>query len=51
MKLELDLELDDECAGQIRMSGSDVITKNNKRVPIKEKRLLCLSQKPAIKRT
>ena len=29
------LELDDKCAGQIRMSGSDVIAKNNKRVPVK----------------
>ena len=29
------LELDDKCAGQIRMSGSDVIAKNNKWVLIK----------------
>ena len=36
MKSELwYLELDDKCAGQIRMSRSDVIAKNNKWVPIK----------------
>ena len=29
------LELDDKCAGQIRMSGSDVIAKKNKWVPVK----------------
>ena len=29
------LELDDKCAGQIRMNGSDIIAKNNKWVPIK----------------
>ena len=29
------LESDDKCTGQIRMSGSDVIAKNNKWVLIK----------------
>ena len=29
------LELDDKCAGQLRMSGSDIIAKNNKWVSIK----------------
>ena len=29
------LGLDDKCAGQIRMSGKDVIAKNNKWGPIK----------------
>ena len=28
------LELDDKCAGQIRMSRSDVIAKNNEWVPV-----------------
>ena len=30
-----DKELDDKCAGKLRMSGSDIIAKNNKWVPIK----------------
>ena len=30
------LELDDKCAGQIRMSASDVIAKNKKWVPVKK---------------
>ena len=29
------LELNDKCAGKLRMSGSDIIAKNNKWVPIK----------------
>ena len=29
------LELDDKCAGKLGMSGSDIIAKNNKWVPIK----------------
>ena len=29
------LELDDTCAGKLRMSGSDITAKNNKWVPIK----------------
>ena len=29
------LELDDKCAGKLRMSGSDITAKNNKWVPIK----------------
>ena len=29
------LELDGKCTRQIRMSGSDIIPKDNKRVPIK----------------
>ena len=50
------LELDDKCAGQIRMSGSDVIAKNNKWVPVKrEEASIYLSEykstSPAIKRT
>ena len=31
------LELDDKCAGQIRVCGSDTVAKNNKLVPIKRK--------------
>ena len=50
------LELDDKSAGQIRMSGSDVIAKNNKWVPVKrEETSIYLSKykstSPAIKRT
>ena len=30
------LELDDKCAGQIKMSGGDIIAKNNKWVPNKK---------------
>ena len=45
-----------KCAGQIRMSGSDVVTKNNKRIPVKrEETSIYLSKykltSPAIKRT
>ena len=47
------LELDDKCAEQIRMSGSDVIAKNNKWVP--QECFIYLSKykstSPAIKRT
>ena len=50
------LELDDKCAGQIRMAASDVITKNNKRVLVKrDETSIYLSKykltSPAIKRT
>ena len=50
------LELDDKCAGQIRMSGSDVTAKNNKWVPVKrEETSIYLSKyksiSSAIKRT
>ena len=50
------LELDDKCTGQIRMSGSDVIAKNNKWVPVKrEETSIYLtkykSTSPTIKRT
>ena len=49
------LELDDKCAGQIRMNGSDVKAKNNKWVPVKtEQTSLYLSKykstPPAIKK-
>ena len=48
------LELDDKCIGQIRMSGSDVIAKTSKWVPVKrEEAYICLSKyksiSPAIK--
>ena len=50
------LELDEKCAGQIRKSGSDIITKNNKWVPIeREETYIYLNKNkatsPAIKRT
>ena len=50
------LELDDKCAGQIRMSGSDAIAKNNKWVPVKRRETSIYLSKykstsPAIKRT
>ena len=50
------LELDDICAEQIRMSGSDIIAKNNKWVPIKREETYIYLNKykttsPAIKRT
>ena len=50
------LELDDKCAGQIRMSGSDIIAKNNKWVAIKRENTYVYLNKykttsPAIKRT
>ena len=50
------LELDDKCAGQIGLSGSVVIAKNNKCVPVKrEETFIYLSKyklaSPAIKRT
>ena len=50
------LELDNKCAGQIRMSESDVIAKNNKWVPVnREETSICLSKykstSSAIKRT
>ena len=50
------LELDDKCAGQIWMSGSSVIAKYNKWVPVKrEETSIYLSEykltSPAIKRT
>ena len=32
------LELDDKCAGKLRMNGSDIIAKNNKWVPIKREK-------------
>ena len=51
-----DFELDDKCAGQIRMNRSDVIAKNNKWVPVKREETsiyLCKykSTSPAVKRT
>ena len=50
------LELDDKCAGQIRMNGSDVIAKNNKSVPVKREETSIYFNKhkstsPTIKRT
>ena len=50
------MELDDKCAGQIRISGIDVSTKNNKQVPIKREQTSIYFNKykstsPAIKRT
>ena len=49
------LELDDKCARQLRMCGSDIIANNNKWVPIKrEGSSIYLSvhkTSPAIKRT
>ena len=49
------LELDNKCAGQIRMSGSDVIAKNKwvsvKRVETSIYLSKCKSTSPAIKRT
>ena len=46
------MELDDKCARQIRMSGSDIIAKNNKWVPIKrEETSQIKTTSPAIKRT
>ena len=50
------LELDDKCAGQIRIGGSDIIAKNNKWVPIKREETYIYLNKykttsPAIKRT
>ena len=48
------LELDDKCAKQIRMSGSDVIVKSNKWVPIKKTSIYLNKYKttsPAIKKT
>ena len=50
------LGLDDKCAGQIRMSGKDVIAKNNKWGPIKRGETSIDLNKsktisPAIKRT
>ena len=50
------MELDDKCAGQIGLSGSVVIAKNNKCVPVKrEETFIYLSKyklaSPAIKRT
>ena len=50
------LELDDKCAGQIRMSGSDITAKNNKWVPTKTEETYMYLNKyktisPAIKRT
>ena len=50
------LELDNKCAGQIRMSESDVIAKNNKWVPVnREETSICISKykstSSAIKRT
>ena len=49
------LELDDKCARQLRMSGSDIIANNNKWVPIKrEGSSIYLSvhkTSPATKRT
>ena len=50
------LELDDKCAGQLRMSGSDIIAKNNKWIPIKREQTSIYFNKykttsPAIKRT
>ena len=50
------LELDDKCAGQIRMSGSDVIAKSNKWVQVKREETSIYHSKykstsPAIKIT
>ena len=50
------LELDDKCAGQIKMSGGDIIAKNNKWVPNKKEETYIYLNKykittPAIKRT
>ena len=50
------LELHDKCTRQIRMRGSDLISENNKWVPVKrEETSICLtkykSTPPAIKRT
>ena len=52
------LEIDDKCAGQIRMSGNDIIAKNNKWVPIKREETYIYiyinkykTTSPAIKRT
>ena len=50
------LELDERCAEQLRMKGSDIIAKNNKRVPIKREETSIYLNKhkttsPAIKRT
>ena len=50
------MELDDKCAGQIRMSGSEVIAKINKWVPVKREETSIYLRKdkstsPAIKRT
>ena len=50
------LELDDKCAGKLRMSGSDIIAKNNKWVPIKREVTSIYLNKykttsPTIKRT
>ena len=50
------LELDDKCAGQIKMSGGDIIAKNNKWVPNKKEQTYIYLNKykittPAIKRT
>ena len=50
------MELDDKCTGQIRISEIDVITKNNKNVPIKREETSIYFNKyksisPAIKRT
>ena len=49
------LELDDKCAGKIRMSGGDIIAKNNKWVPIKKDSYIYLNKykitSPAIKKT
>ena len=50
------MELHDKCTGQIRMRGSDIISENNKWVPVKrEETSICLtkykSTPPVIKRT
>ena len=50
------MELDDKCTGQIRISEIDVITKNNKQVPIKREETSIYFNKykstsPAIKKT
>ena len=34
--------LDDKCAGKMRMSGSNAIAENDKRVPIERKLLLAM---------
>ena len=50
------MELEGKCAGQIRLSGSDIIARNNKWFPIKREETHIYLNKykttsPAIKRT